>query len=312
MNENSLGRSPLASDGTAVEVLLGRYREYLEVERGLGSETVPMYMSGARLFMRTACGDDVDRVSALDASAVARFVMTIAGPRRASSVNTIVSTTRSLLRWFHVVGLIDVPLAQATPWLARGCQSTLPRVVEVGAARRLCGACDRATVAGARDYAIVVLLARLGLRIGEVLAIELDDIDWRVGEITVRSKGGARDRLPVPADVGDALAGYLRERGEVAGTRRVFVMIAAPHAPLSRTAAIASVRRLCARAGIANTATHRLRHSAARDLLRAGASLPEIGQVLRHQTPQVRKCQAACRILLRSVSARWAQAVCSL
>lgn len=283
MYENSWERSPLANEATAMEVLLGQYREYLVGERGLGAVTVSGYVFNARLFMRVACSDDVDRIGALDAAAVARFVMVVAGSRRASTVNTIVVATRSLLRWFLVVGLVGVPLAQATPWLARGRQSTLPRVVEAGASQRLCAACERTTVAGARDYAIVVLLARLGLRIGEALAIELGDIDWRVGEITVRSKGGARDRLPVPVDVGDALAGYLRARGEVAGTRRVFVMIADPHAPLSRTAAISSIRRLCVRAGIGNTATHRLRHSAARDLLREGASLPEIGQVLRHQ-----------------------------
>jgi site-specific recombinase XerD len=283
MNESSLARVAAGEGASAVAGLLGRYRDYLVVERGLAADTVKLYLFGARLFVRVACDDDVDRIGGLDAAAVARFVITVSGSRRASSVNTIVVATRSLLRWFHAVGLVGLPLAQATPWLARGRQSTLPRVVETGTTQRLLGACERATLSGARDYAVVILLARLGLRIGEVLAIELDDIDWRTGTLTVRSKGGSRDVLPVPVDVGDALASYLQARGPVVGTRRVFVTVLGSRRALSRNAAVASLRGLCARAGVPDTPSHRLRHSAARDLLRSGASLPEIGQVLRHQ-----------------------------
>ena len=283
MDGDSIECSSSSGNTASVDALLERYGHYLELERGLAEVTIGTYVFNARLFMRLACNDDVDRIARLDAAAVARFVIAVSESRRASSVNTIVVSTRSLLRWFHTLGLIGTPLAQATPWLARGRQSTLPRLVEAGTTQRLCASCNPSTESGARDYAVVVLLGRLALRIGEVLAIELEDIDWRAGEIIVRSKGGGRDRLPVPADVGDAVAGYLCVRGHVAETRRVFVTIAIPREPLSRTAAISAIRRLCERAGIPNTATHRLRHGAARDLLRRGASLPEIGQLLRHQ-----------------------------
>lgn len=266
-----------------VDLLLAGYRAYLVVERGLRPATITTYLVEARLFMAVACGNDPTRLESLTAGDVARFVARVAQGRRASSVNTIVVGVRALLRWCYTVGLTATPLAQATPWLARGRVSTLPRVVPAGAAEQLLGAFDRSTLVGARDFAMVTVIARLGLRAGEVVAMEVGDIDWRRGELEVRSKGGWRDPMPLPADVGQAVAAYLSVRGRDLRWRQVFLRIMPPHGPMPPLSVNAVVRRACTRAGLPDLGTHRLRHAVAGDLLRSGAALPEIGQVLRHR-----------------------------
>jgi site-specific recombinase XerD len=266
-----------------VDVLLARYAEHLALERGLRPITITAYTGTARRFLSVACGDDPRRLGSLTAADVARFVAGVAELRRASSVNTTVVGVRALLRWCYGAGLIASPLAQATPWLARGRLSSLPRVVPPGAAELLLSSFDRSTLVGARDFAIVTVLARLGLRAGELVSIELDDIDWRRGELLVRSKGGWRDPLPLPVDVGDALAGYLSVRGPEDRWRQVFLRIPPPTIPMSSITVNAVIRRACGRVGLPDLGTHRLRHSLARDLLQRGATLPEIGQVLRHR-----------------------------
>jgi integrase/recombinase XerD len=135
---------------------------------------------------------------------------------------------------------------------------------------------------GARDFAILMLLARLGLRTVEVCRLELDDLDWRAGEIEVDGKGHERDRLPLPTDVGEALVDYLMLRGPREG-RCVFLTVKAPIRQIEPTAVRSVVRDACRRAGLEHVAAHRLRHALASQLLREGASLIDIGQVLRHK-----------------------------
>lgn len=265
--------------------LLGDYRAYL-VGRGLARLTVPGYVSAAARFLGDTCGEEPGLVVGLSSSAVASFVARAAESRSPASVNTLVVGVRSLLRWLYVDGRIDRPLAQATPWLASGQLSTLPRSVEPGQAGLLLGTCDRSRLAGARDFAVLTVLARLGLRAGEIAALELADIDWRRGRVTVRSKGGWLDPLPLPVDVGEAIAAYLRLRGPEPEFQQLFLRVYAPRGPMKLPTVRAVVREACERAGIADVGTHRLRHGAAADLLRNGAGLPEIGQVLRHRDLQ--------------------------
>lgn len=267
---------------TSVDVMLEGYRTYLVSERALLPSTVGIYLWNARLFMSVACENDPTRLGSLTVAEVARFVSTVAECRRASSVNTIVVSVRSLLRWCHATGVIATPMAQATPWLARGRVSTLPRMVTPGAVGLLLSSFDRSTLIGARDYAMVTVFARMGLRVGELVAVEVDDIDWRRGELSVRSKGGWRDPLPVPVDVGEAITAYLSARGRDDTFREVFLRVRAPWGPLTPTAVRAVVRRGCARVGLPDLCTHRLRHAVAGDLLAQGADLVEIGQLLRH------------------------------
>jgi len=277
--------APVAAP-TPVNELLDDYRRYLVAERSLAPLTLPGYLCAAAWFLAEACGDDPGRVCALSAGDVVSFVLRVAETRSPASVNTVVVGVRSLLRWFYVTGMIDTPLAQATPWLARGNTSTLPRPLEAGHAQAMLATCQRDTLAGARAFAVLSVLVRLGLRAGEVAAMEIGDIDWRKGVVTVRGKGGWRDPLPLPADVGDALVAYLARRGAGSGFRQVFLHVRAPRGPMTMSNIRFVVRQACERAGIADTGTHRLRHGAAAELLRNGAPLHEIGQVLRHRDIQ--------------------------
>jgi site-specific recombinase XerD len=194
----------------------------------------------------------------------------------------MVTALRSLLRFAYVDGLIDRPLS--VPSVASWKLAGLPKALEPGQVAGLLGSCDRSTVTGCRDFAILMLLTRLGLRAGEVANLELGDIDWRHGEISVRGKGHRHDRLPLPADVGQAIVDYLRRaRPCTAQDRKAFVRAQAPHRALTSggvTAVVAFAGRRC---GYGPIHAHRLRHSVATAMLAAGGSLTEIGQVLRHR-----------------------------
>ena len=190
---------------------------------------------------------------------------------------------RALLRFLYLRQYTPLPLAAAVLAVCAAHRAGASRTLTAGDVARLLAGCDRRTATGRRDYAIVTVLVRLGLRAGEVAALTLDDIDWRAGELVVVGKGGRRDRLPLPVDVGQALADYLkrgRPRGEC---RHVFVHVRAPYCAIGRWAVSHVVARGCQRAGLPELRAHRLRHSAATEIHRAGAGLVEIGQVLRHR-----------------------------
>jgi integrase/recombinase XerD len=261
-------------------IMLAGYRDYLTRERGLAASTVRNYLDVARLFAASCADGDGLRLDTLTAGEVIWFVLAQCQARSAGSATIVVTALRSLLRYLHLAGLIGPALAEAVPSAASA--SPLPEPLAPGQARRLLDSCDRRTVAGRRDFAVLVLLVRLGLRVSEVAALDLDDIDWRRGEITISGKGSRRDRLPLPADVGQAMAGWLRGTRPRCSSRRVFTTLLAPHGPMTGKAVSAVVRRAGQRAAVAPVTAHRLRHAAATGLLRAGASLPEVGQVLRH------------------------------
>jgi integrase/recombinase XerD len=280
-----LGVLPAGDSGplTPVEKLLGDYRDYLLVERALTPGSVGLYEPVARLFLKersAPIGEDLARLSGREIHA---FVLREARQRGHRSAETMVCALRSLLRFLHVQGWIAMPLATAVPSVRRRREG-LPRGLAAEQVKLLLASCDRATPAGRRDFAILMLLVRLGLRRGEVAALELDDIDWWAGEIVIRGKGARIDRLPLPDDVGEALVDYLRDGRPRGFGRRVVLPARAPYYELSPSAVTAVVMRACKRAGIAPVGAHRLRHTIATELLRRGAGLPEIGQLLRHQS----------------------------
>jgi integrase/recombinase XerD len=210
------------------------------------------------------------------------FVLREARRRSVRSAETVVFALRALLRFLHVHGLIAEPLAEAVPSVARR-REDLPRALPIGHVTLLLDSCDRVTPTGRRDYAIVLLLARLGLRRCEVAALSLDDVDWRAGEIVVHGKGSRIDRLPLPCDVGEAIVDYLRDGRPRVTDRSLFIKAHAPLCGITCGCVTDVVRYACVRAGIVPVGAHRLRHTVATDLLRRGAGLAEIGQVLRHQ-----------------------------
>jgi site-specific recombinase XerD len=195
---------------------------------------------------------------------------------------------RSFLRYLHYKGLINGDLSLAVPKVARWTFSTVPKHLSPDQVREVLRHCDQSTALGRRDYAILLLLARLGLRAGEVARLNLEDIDWENARITVCGKGGKWAQLPLPADVARVMARYLRRDRPRCACRRVFIRDYAPIGGFNSGGAVASiVKRALTRAGVASArkGAHLLRHSLATDMLRKGASLDEIGEVLRHKSP---------------------------
>lgn len=269
-----------------VELLLGRYREYLLVERGVTAGTARGYIDCVRPFVSSrARGDGEVDLAGLTPQGVLGFVLVDCQRRPRRSAKLMVTALRSLLRFLHVEGLIDRPLAQVVPSVAFWRLQGLPRGLDGDQVRALLESCDADTVNGRRDLAILLLLVRLGMRRGEVARLRLEDIDWRVGELRVRGKGARIERLPLPADVGEALVTYL-SYGRPAGvdTRAVFMRVRAPRAALTPPGITQVVVAAGRRAGLGDLGPHRLRHTAASELLRRGAPLSEIGQLLRHRT----------------------------
>lgn len=286
LRELGVAPIPVLEPLTAVEVLLARYRDYLLTERRLAATTARGYVDMVRPFVEDRSGTcgGVPDLAGLSAGDVSRFVLSACAGRNRGSAKLLVTALRSLLGFLHVTGEIARSLVAAVPSVASWRLVGLPRGLETGQVRQLLDSCDRRTRLGRRDFAILTLLARFGLRRGEVAALALDDIDWTVGEIVVHGKGSRRDRMPLPVDVGEALVGYLqRGRPPQAQGRTVFVRVRAPHRPLTPGGVSAVVIAAGQRCGLGKLTAHRLRHSTAVDLLRSGAGLTEIGQLLRHR-----------------------------
>ena len=300
---------PVTAAETPVERLLASYRGYLVRERGLTAGSIAHWERVARLFLAERCEPLEDALRQLTAGEVTGFVVARCAPGRCSgsAAKVLTGGLRSLLRYLHVAGLTEIALAAAVPRAAGWRLGSLPRGLEAGQVALLLESCDRATVIGRRDLAVLSLLARLGMRAGEVAGLRLDDIGWRAGEVTVRGKGSTTERLPLPHDVGEALAAYLRDgRPALADFREVFVAAKAPRRPLSPTAVTHVVGCACKRAGIEPVGAHRLRHTLASDLLRAGTPLAQIAPILRHASVATTSIYAKVdRDALRALARPW-------
>jgi integrase/recombinase XerD len=293
---------------SAVEELLARYRAYLRLERGLAALTARGYVDMVRPFLSAhmdAAGElDLRELAAKD---VLAFVLAECPHRRPGSAKLLVTALRSLLGYLHVEGLIARPLAPVVPSVAGWRLAGLPRALQAEQVRALLASCDLQRPAGVRDFAILKMLVRLGMRRGEVAVLALDDIDWRSGEIVVRGKGARCERLPLPVDVGEPLVSYLHHaRPASAEGRAVFVRVKAPHRALTPAGVSQVVISAGNRAGLGDVRAHRLRHTAATELLRAGAPLVEIGQLLRHRSVQTTAIYAKVdRDRLRTLARPW-------
>lgn len=289
-----------------VERLLERWARYLAVERGLVEDVVAGYAHVVRPFVERVWGPEGIGAGRLDGPVVITFVAERVPGLSATVASLTVTALRSLLRYLHLEGEIDRPLADAVPSVRSPRLVGLPKRLEAGQVRALLAAMDTSTVTGRRDLAIVLLLARLGLRAGEVAGLSLDDIDWRRGEIVVSGKGRAH-RLPLPADVGAAIAAYLKDgRPATAQGRAVFVRVIAPHRALTSGRVTGVVCDAAARAGLGRVHAHRLRHTAASEVLRAGGSLPEVGQLLGHSRSATTMIYAKVdRDRLREIARPW-------
>ena len=282
-------------DDSPLAAILTRYERHLRSERGLAAATVINYLPCIRKFLIERFREKPLVIREVRSSDVSGFILRQAptmSPRRAQLV---AAAFRSFFRFLFQNGELQVNLALSVPSVADRRLSTIPKYLSPDQVERVLSTCNRQTATGRRDYAILLLLARLGLRAGEVVSLQLDDVDWRAGELLVRGKGLLHDRMPLPVDVGKALTSYLRMDRPPCKTRRVFVCMKAPRSGFAGPSTLTTiVRRALDRAGLypALRGAHVLRHSLATTMLRSGASMNEIGEILRHRNPSTTEIYA--------------------
>lgn len=298
------------SPSTPVEELICDYRAWLVADRGLAAPTVLRYENLARRFLGERAARDGDRfVEDLSGADVVGFLLRESSRVSVGAAKGRVAELRSLLRFLHVKGLTFTALASAVPPVAGWRDTGVPRGVEPTGVERLLDSCDRDDPGGLRDFAILMLVARLGLRSAEVARLELGDLDWRAGEIVVRGKARRQDRLPMPRDVGEALAAYLFEARPASAIRSVFLALKAPMRAIRPDLVSDVTRRACDRAGLPRVGAHRLRHALATEMLRRGATLVAVSQVLRHRDLATTAIYAKVDLgILRGVAQPWSGA----
>jgi site-specific recombinase XerD len=269
---------------TSLGALLARYRCWMVQELGLAPTTVLRYENTARRFLQEqATNGDTFEPSALSGIDVNAFLLRECGRVSAGSAKGRVAELRSILRFLYLQGITPLRLGTAVPPVGGWRLATLPPEMTAGDVQLLLDGCDRGTAVGVRDFAIIMVLARLGLRSIEVARLELRDVDWRAGELLVRGKAGRHDRMPLPGEVGEALVAYLSAGRNPEDARHLFLTCRAPRGPIRADLVGDVVERACKRAGLPHVGPHRLRHALAAELLRRGAGLVAISQVLRHQ-----------------------------
>jgi site-specific recombinase XerD len=297
---NTPANSPLGD-------LLSDYREWMVVDRGLAAPTVLRYENTARRFLTGRGIDDGSgSVAQLTPADVVAFLLQESARVSVGAVKGRVAELRSLSRFLYARGHTPVALAAAIPPVAGWHDTGIPVGLTATDVQRLLDSCDQATPVGVRDYAILTLVARLGLRSAEVARLEVGDIAWRSAEVVVRGKARRREHLPLPSDVGEALVSYLTRARPVTAVREVFLTTKAPLRPIRPDLVSDTTRRACDRAGLPRVGAHRLRHALATELLRRGATLMEVSQVLRHRDLATTAIYAKVDLAtLRTVARPW-------
>lgn len=282
---------------------------YLRDERMLAEATITYYVTFVREFLAARFGRGRVTFARLCAGDVVRFVQRRASQLHLKRAKQLTTALRAFLHYVRYRGDSTQDLVAAVPSVANWSMPSIPRAIPAASVRQLLASINRQTARGRRDYAILLLLARLGLRASEVAFLELDDLDWEGGQVTVRGKRGARAVLPVPADVGAAIAEYLRHGRPRSACRRVFLRAQAPIRGLAGPSAIdCIVRDALERAGVdaPTKGAHQFRHGLATEMLRRGASLTEIGEVLRHRSPETTTIYAKVDLdALRTLALPW-------
>lgn len=285
------------------------FAQYLLHERGLSHETLATYIPLVRCFLSDRFKTGTIRLEKLCPKDITTFILRYTQSVKRSTAKLMVTSLRSFFRYLRLRGQIATDLAALVPTVSNWRLTGLPKSLEPQQIERLLKSCDQNTKVGQRDYTILLLLARLGLRAGEIVKMTLDDINWDVGELIIRGKGPRKDKLPIPYDVGEALAAYLQHGRPACPTRCVFIRARAPYQGFSSSVAICNiVQRALLRAKIksCHKGAHLFRHSLATNMLRKGASLTEIGEILRHQLPNTTELYTKVDIVsLRSLAQPW-------
>jgi site-specific recombinase XerD len=298
---------------TASQIIVEQFQHYLRQERGLAEGTIIKYTPTVRAFLAERFQSGIPDFRQISAGDIARFVQYQAEHITSKDAPTVVTALRSFLRHLLHRGAIITDLAACVPTIATWSLSKVPKFLPAEQIQRVLDSCDRDTAGGKRNYCILLLLARLGLRAGEVVALTLEDIDWESGVITVRGKSKREAQMPLAVEVGAAIADYLRRARPACSSRRVFIREKAPLVGLANSVAICSlVDRALKKAGVesAYRGSHLFRHSLATTMLKHGASLPEIGDVLRHRRPDTTAIYAKVDLLsLRSIAMPWPEVI---
>lgn len=300
--------TPVRDDSPGA-ALLARYEEHLRRDRALAASSITRFGRIASQFVSERSDAVRARPSALHADDIRAFVVETARRLSPKSAQMVAAAMRSFLRFLFLRGETAVDLALAIPMVRQQRYVSVPRHLPAEDVERLLASCDLASPTGRRDYALLLLLARLGLRAGEVMALRLGDVRWREAEIIVRGKGQVQDKLPLLPDVGTALASYLHKDRPAGPSRQLFVCRKAPHRGFSHPSSVSTiVMRTLKRAGLTppTRGAHLLRHSLATAMLRRGASFAEIGQILRHQSARTTEIYAKVDLAaLRDVARPW-------
>jgi site-specific recombinase XerD len=284
------------------------FERYLSQERGLSAATLANYLPFVHQLLLERFGNGPIQFAKLSAPDITGFVQRHAHDHSPGRSGPMVAALRAFLRYLRHRGEITSDLAACVPIVANWSHATLPKFLKLGQVDQVLKHCDRRRTTGRRDYAILLLLARLGLRAGEVVALTLDDIDWKEGNLTLRGKGGREAKLPLPVEVGEAIAGYLQNGRPHCASRRLFIRQRAPRVGFANTAISKLVMRALARAGVDSPrkGAHLFRHTLATEMLRQGASLTEIGELLRHQHPNTTTIYAKVDLpALRRLAQAW-------
>ena len=294
---------------TPAEQCVQAYEQYLREERVLAEATIVNYVPFIGQFLKDRFGSGPVKLSSLRATDVVGFVQRQARQLHLKRAKLLTTALRSFLRYARYRGEIRLDLAAVVPCVANWSMPSIPRGIAPDQVRRVLSRIDRRTAVGRRDYAILLLLARLGLRSGEVAFLELEDIDWKAGCLSVHGKSGRRIQLPLPKDVGEAIVAYLRHGRPRSTSRRVFLRARAPVRGFETQCAVGSiVRHALLRAGIEapTTGAHQFRHGLATQNLRQGASLAQIGELLGHKSPETTKIYTKVDLeALRTLALPW-------
>jgi site-specific recombinase XerD len=292
---------------TPQDQIFEEFSDYLRRERGLAPKSIIRHLPVIRRFLREVCPAGASDLGKISQEDVTRYIERHARDWSAGSGKAMCWSLRAFL---HHSGLNPLALAGCVPSIRRGKLTSLPTYLSAAQVQKVLDGCDRTTALGRRDYAILMMLAKLGLRADEVATLTLDDIDWRSGEMLVRAKGRQRVRMPMPPDVGAAVVAYLRDGRPTSSCRRLFLRTLAPNVGFASGCAITMIAKTALeRAGIrgyAHQGAHIFRHSLATELLRSGATLSEIGQLLRHESHDTTRIYAKVDIeALRTLSLPW-------
>jgi site-specific recombinase XerD len=303
------GATPSVVPSTApLDVVLGQYRAWMHNERGLSDSTMLRYENTARRFLgEHAVREGVLMARLLTGADVNAFLLCECARVSAGSAKGRVAELRSVLRFLYLQQITPRRLGTAVPPVGGWRLASLPPpAMSAADVQRVLDSVDRSGDVGVRDFAIIMLIARLGLRSIEIARLQLNDVDWRSGELTIRGKGRRQDRLPLPAEVGEALVAYLSRGRNPQDARQLFLTCRAPRGPIRADLVGDVVERTCQRAGLPHVGPHRLRHALAGELLRQGAGLVAISQVLRHQDLATTAIYAKVdQVALRQVAGSW-------